>query len=123
MSALRALGIAHIAAGFLLLPCATVFGFMVAPLFALGPLWIAFLGFRLWNPNERTVSALRRTHAVSLVIAVLMITYGLFALGAAERSAAAGGGLLGGFGILPIVFGVLLGSLAGLSLFLARRQG
>ena len=123
MTTLRALGVAHIVIGVLLLPCAAFFGFMVAPVLALGPLWIAVLGFRLWNANDRVLSALRKTHTASVVMAVLMITYGFLALRAAERSAATGGGLLGGFGILPIGFGILLGSLAGLSLFLARSRG
>ncbi len=99
-----------------------LFGLIVAPILALGPLWVIVLGFRLWKPSARVAAALRRTRRVSLVIAVLLVWYGILALQAAERSAAAGGGLLGGFGLLPLGLGILLGCVSGLSLLLASHQ-
>lgn len=123
MIAFRALGVAHVLTGALLLPCAAFFGLIAAPILALGPLWIIYLGARLWKPNDRLLATLRTTHSVTLVIATLMVAYGIFALRAAERSAAAGGGLLGGFGFLPIALGILVGGVAGLSLLLVRRRG
>jgi hypothetical protein len=59
---------------------------------------------------------------VTLVVATLPCTYGLLALQAAERSAAAGGGLLGAFGLFRLALGVALGGTAVISLWLARRR-
>ena len=48
-----------------------------------------------------------------------MAAYGLYALHAAQRSAEAGGGLLGAFGLIPIVLGLIAGSLSMVSLFVS----
>jgi len=120
--AFRVLGVGHVACGALLLPASLLFGVVAAPVLVVGPLWMMLLGVRLWRPDPRAIAALRRTNQVSLVIAVLLMAYGMLALRAAERSAAAGGGLLGGFGLLPLGAGVVLGVVAALSLVLAGRQ-
>jgi hypothetical protein len=118
----RVLGVAHILVGLLLLPLATVIGLVGVPLLALPSLWLMALGVHLWRGGPRVALALRRTHMVSLVIALLLGLSGVFALGAASRSAAAGGGLLGAFGILPIGLGLALGGLAVTSLRIASSR-
>jgi hypothetical protein len=45
---------------------------------------------------------------------------GLFALRAAERSAARGGGLLGDFGLLPLGLGIVMACFSGVTLVMAR---
>lgn len=102
----------------LLLPFALVF----SPIAALAALWLLALAFRLWRPTPGAWQALRGTHAAGLALAALSGAYGVFALRAAERSAAAGGGLLGGFGLIPLALGVVLGSFSAATLWLARRE-
>jgi hypothetical protein len=55
-----------------------------------------------------------------LGFAALMIVYGVLALRAGEASAAHGGGLLSGFGFIPIVFGIAVGLIAGATLVAVR---
>lgn len=115
----RVLAIAHGLAGLLLLvPLTLVF----VPVGALGALWLVALWIWLWNPTPRAWRALRRTHYAGLVLAALSCAYGVFALRAAERSAAAGGGLLGGFGLIPLALGVMVGAFSAAALWLARRE-
>ena len=123
VSAFRVLGVAHVVVGILLLPASMVFGLPLAPLLALGPLWVAILGIRLWRPAARVKVLLWRTHVVTAMLAVLLCAYGIFALRAAERSAAKGGGLLGAVGLLPLGLGMVLGVTAAASLWLARPLG
>ena len=61
-----------------------------------------------------------KTHVVVPVVAFVMCVHGAFALRAAERSAAAGGGLLGADGLIPFGLGTVLGIKAATSLWLAR---
>jgi hypothetical protein len=116
----RILGVVHVIVGLLLLPVTMFFGLLLAPVLLPGPVWIVMLGFRLWRPSARVGVLLRRTHCVGMTVAALLCVYGVFALQAAERSAAAGGGLLGAFGLIPLGLGVLLGGTAVTSLWLAR---
>ena len=83
----------------------TLAGGLVAPLLLAGPVWAVVLGVRMWKRQPSVGRALRRTHAVFLAIDALLICYGVWALRAAAESAARGGGLLGGFGLIPIVLG------------------
>lgn len=62
----------------------------------------------MWRGDPTVIQPLRRTHYVFLAIDAVMIVYGLLALKAAEESAKRGGGLLGGFGIIPIAIGSVL---------------
>ena len=117
----RILGVVHVIIGLLLLPVTTFFGLLLAPVLLPGPVWIVMLGIRLWRPSPRIGALLRRTHCVGMPVAALLCVYGVFALQAAERSAATGGGLMGGFGLIPLGLGVLLGGTAVTSLWLARR--
>ena len=79
------------------------------------------LTWELWRPARRVGVLLRRTHFVGATVAALLCAYGVFALQAAERSAAAGGGIMGAFGLIPLGLGILLGGTAVTSLWLARR--
>ncbi len=116
----RILGVVHVIVGLLLLPLTVFFGLLLVPILLPGPVWVAILGIRLWRPSARVGVLLRRTHLVGLTIACLLCAYGVLALQAAERSAAAGGGLLGGFGLIPLGLGAILGATAVTSLWLGR---
>jgi len=87
-----------------------------------GLIWLGILGFRLWNPNIKILRALRITHFVLLPFAVLLITFGLSALRAAERRAATGGGLMGGFGYIPIIMELFAGALSVVSLWISYSR-
>ena len=65
---------------------------------------------------------MRRTHVVFLAIDALLIWYGFWMLQAAEESAARGGGLLGGLGIIPIALGIVLALFSVVTLVLIRRH-
>jgi hypothetical protein len=120
VSILRIIAIGHIVIGVLLAPVALVFGGILAPIFIVGPIWGIVLGARLWRSGAEVFAALRRTHWTFLAIDVLLVAYGIFALRAAERSAAHGGGLLGGVGLIPLGLGVAMASFSGVTLVVAR---
>jgi hypothetical protein len=115
----RVLGVVHVLVG-LLLPFTLFFGVPLTPLLACGPIWLMILGYRLWRQGDEVGVPLRRTHVVAVAVAALLCAYGPFALLAAERSAAAGGGLLGALRLFPLALGVVLGATAVASLWLAR---
>jgi hypothetical protein len=117
---LRALAVGHIAIGLLLLPVALVSAGILAPILLVGPIWGIVLGVRLWRSGAEVFAALRRTHWTFLLIDGLLVAYGIFALRAAERSAAQGGGLLGGFGLLPLGLGFVMACFSGVTLVMAR---
>jgi len=117
----RALAIGHIAIGILLLPLTLLSG-IFAPIFMAGPVWGIVLGLRMWNPRPETYVALRRTHWAFLAIDALLIWWGVWMLQAAERSAARGGGLLGGIGLLPIGLGIALACFSLVALVIARTR-
>jgi len=119
---LRALAVGHIAIGLLLLPVALVSAGILAPILLVGPIWGIVLGVRLWRSGSDVFAALRRTHWTFLVIDGLLVAYGIFALRAAERSAAQGGGLLGGFGLLPLGLGIVMACFSGVTLVMARAD-
>jgi len=96
---------------------------MVLPLIAF-PLWVLALGVRsLWPLSPRAIRALRRTQLVVIAWAALLSLSGALMLRAAERSAARGGGLLGGVGLLPLGLGVVVLALALVALLLLRTLG
>lgn len=115
----RALAVAHVAIAILLIPL-MLFPLPLAPILLIGPAWAILLARRLWRRDPAVIRTLRRTHVVFLVIDVLLIWYGVWMLRAAEASAARGGGLLGGLGLIPIGLGVLLGCFSMLTLAVAR---
>jgi len=85
--------------------------------------WFAVLGVRLWRRSPGWNSALRWTHAVVLAVAVLQLAGGWIAIRGSERSAAHGGGLLGGLGDLQVAAGAVLAAFALLSLPLTIVAG
>ena len=113
------LGLAHVGVAILLLPTALFLGVISMLIVIPGLIWLALLGISLCRPNTRVAVLLRTTHLVLAPFAVVLLAYGFFALRAAERSAEDGGGLLGGFGWIPIAMGVLAGSLSTVSLWVA----
>ncbi len=115
----RALAVAHIAIAILLIPV-SLFPITLAPILLMGPAWVILLARRLWRRDPAVMVTLRRTHLVFLAIDALLIWYGVWMLRAAEESAARGGGLLGGLGLIPIGLGVLLGCFSILTLVVAR---
>ena len=120
MFSLRALAIGHIVIGVLLLPAALLSGGLLAPILLAGPIWGIVLGVKLWQRGTEMFTSLRRTHWAFLLIDVLLVAYGIFALRAAERSAARGGGLLGGIGLVPLGLGIVMALFSGVTLVTAR---
>ncbi len=115
----RALAVAHVAIAILLIPL-MLFPITLAPILLIGPAWAILLARRLWRRDPTVIRALRRTHFVFLAIDAILIWYGVWMLRAAEESAARGGGLLGGLGLIPIGLGALLGCFSILTLAVAR---
>ena len=118
---LRALAVAHVAIAILLMPL-MLFPLTLMPIMLIGPVWAILLARRLWRRDPSVIRALRRTHFVFLAIDALLIWYGIWMLKAAEESAARGGGLLGGLGIIPIGLGIVLGLFSVVTLLLLRRH-
>lgn len=117
----KQLGATHIVVGLALLPMSAFIGIGVAPVLLVVPLWFVVLGVWLWRPSEALRGALRATHIVAAPFGVWIVAYGVFALVAAEESAEGGGGLLGAFGLIPIVVGVLTAILSVWSLVAIRK--
>jgi hypothetical protein len=87
--------------------------------------WSVALGVKLWRLSPGWDKALRRTHWVVLVIAATQVVGGFAAIRGAARSAALGGGLLGGLGEIEVALGSALAALALTSLlfgYLARPR-
>ena len=118
---MRALAVAHVALAILLIPVA-LFALTLAPILLMGPVWTMLLARRMWRSDPTVLRTLRRTHAVFLLIDALLIWYGIWMLKAAEESAARGGGLLGGVGVIPIGLGIVLASFSVVTLVLTRRH-
>ena len=118
--ALRILGVGHIVVAVALLPISMFLGIGTAPVLLAVPLWFVTLGIWLFRPSLLLRSVLRSTHIVAAPFAVWFCAYGVFALRAAVKSAEGGGGLLGGFGFIPIIVGLLSGLLSVFSLSLIR---
>jgi hypothetical protein len=116
---MRGLAVAHIVIAILLIPL-SLFPITLAPIVLIGPVWAILLARRLWRRDPAVLRPLRRTHFIFLAIDGLMIWYGAWMLKAAEASAARGGGLLGGIGVIPIGLGIFLGCFSLVTLALAR---
>jgi hypothetical protein len=115
----RVLSFLHFLVAVPLIAASTIFGVMMVPVIATGPIWLCILGTQLWHgPSPRVLTWVHITHLCSLLVAALLLVMGVFALSAAQRSAAHGGGLLGAWGYLPIAVGACLALLAVASLVL-----
>ena len=128
----RCLSLAHYAWGFLLLLVATYFVvgllrtlphlssgtvwtnlpgiLLLATSYALPPgslgFWMLVLGRWTWTARPRLRLALLITHGLLLMLGTLAVLAGVQAMYAAERSSAAGGGLLSPLAAFPLLFGV-----------------
>jgi hypothetical protein len=116
---MRALAVAHIAFAIVLIPLC-LFPLPLAPIMLIGPVWTILLARRMWKRDPAVLRTLRRTHVVFLAIDALLIWYGFWMLRAAAESAARGGGLLGGIGVIPIGLGIVLGCFSLVTLAFAR---
>lgn len=113
------LGAAQFVVGIALLPLSLFFGTVSMVFVPLMVLWMMALGVRLQHPTATVRAQVRRTRVVVLPIAVLCMVYGVYALSAAQRSAESGGGLLGTFGLLPLISGLVAGCLSLVSLWVS----
>jgi hypothetical protein len=119
----RGLSIGHYLIAVPLIALSTLFGLILAPVLAAGPVWLCVLGTQLWQgPSPRLCTWVRITHLISLFVSALLIVMGVFALSAAQRSAAQGGGLLGAWGFVPMIAGGLLALLAVATLVLVGPE-
>lgn len=119
----RMLAWAHIGMAALIVPMAGAFGLWFALVLIAGPVWLVGLGVRLLRPSPEAWTMARRTHMFAGPAAIIFGLYGIFALRAAARSADQGGGLLGAFGIYPLVLALGLGALSAVTLVLSWREG
>ena len=108
----RVLGTAHIAVSIILLPGNLFLSVFSLPFVLPLQIWLIILGARLWRTNCQCFKALRRTHLALIPFSILLLLFGVGALEGAKRSAEAGGGLLGSFGLIPITMGVFTGILS-----------
>lgn len=118
---IRILAAAHIVIALVLMPLTLAAG-LAAPLLLAGPVWAVVLAVRMWKRQPNVGAALRRTQAAFLVIDALLIWYGLWALRMGAESAARGGGLLSGIGIVPIALGCGLAMFSVVVLLMTWRQ-
>ena len=119
----RGLSIGHYLIAVPLIALSTLFGLVLAPVLATGPVWLCVLGTQLWHgPSPRLCTWVRITHLISLFVGALLIVMGVFALSAAQRSAEHGGGLLGAWGFIPMICGGVLAVLAVATLVLVGPQ-
>lgn len=119
----RILGWTHILMAVLLVPTAAFFGLWLALALIAGPVWLAGLGVRFLRARPEAWPLARRTHLFAGPIAIGLGVYGLFAMRAAARSAAGGGGLLGSYGVYPLSMAFALAALSAVTLVLSWREG
>jgi len=74
-----------------------------------------------WRLTPRAIRTLQIMDSLVIFCALLLCAYGWMAYRAAEQSAASGGGLLGGYGVIPLALGLMIGGTAAVSLWLLRR--
>ena len=116
MIVLRALAAVHIMLSILMMLVLVPFVLVLAPI----PIWGIVVGVRLWQRRRAALSALRLVHWCYLLIDGLLVGYGIFALRAGEQSAAHGGGLLSGIGLIPLGLGIVMACLSLIILLGAR---
>ena len=116
----RFLGVAYLVAALVSLTMTLIFGFLVAPVLLVGVAWLAAVGGRLLVGSPSAGLQARGTVIIAAPVSVAMCVYGLYALRAAARSADEGGGLLGSFGVIPLILGITLAAVSVLTLALTR---
>ncbi len=120
----------------LLLPIAAIVGFgtlhtltrlpfslvLIGVVITAFPMWILLAGIRMfWRLTPRAVRSLQIMDSLVIFCALLLCAYGWMTYRAAEQSAASGGGLLGGYGVIPFGLGIMIGGTAAVSLWLLRH--
>jgi hypothetical protein len=81
--------------------------------------WFCRIGWRTWRARPGWRAMLWRTHLATAIVGVCLVWTGFGEVGAAARSAAHGGGLLGGLGEIVIGLGLALVVIAGGSMMVA----
>jgi hypothetical protein len=81
--------------------------------------WMLVLSRWLWIGHAQLRSALFVTHGLLLLVGSLFVVFGFFAIAAAERSTARGGGLMSPLALLPFLYGLPLVSFALCSIVIA----
>ncbi len=81
--------------------------------------WMLILGNRIWKGTRPVRTILLVTHGILLVIGSLSVVIGVYAVRGAEISIARGGGLLSPLAWVPLIFGIVLVTLALPSIVLA----
>jgi hypothetical protein len=104
------------------LPMALILTVQLALPLALLGAWMLILARRLWSGRRPVRTALFVTHGILVAPGVLAIVIGIYALRAAEASAAKGGGLLGAWGFIPLGIGICIVALALPSVVLALME-
>ncbi len=94
---------------------------LFAPPTAIG-LWYAWLATQLFRDADAAQRDRRYTERFGGVLGVCLVLAGVAALRAAAQSAARGGGLLGGVGLLPLAAGVVLLLISAASFLIAARR-
>lgn len=85
------------------------------------PIWAVLVGHVLLSPTKVGLRVLRCGNLCCVGMGFLLCAYGKYCIDAAEKSAQAGGGLLGAYGLLPLGVGMAL-CIAGLSSLLILWQ-
>ena len=101
-------------------PIAIMLAITQAGSFAAIGVWIAVVGRWIWSAKANSDKTILTTHKIILAAGILAIAYGVFALAAASKSAARGGGIMGAIGFFPLMTGIFLSALALLSIFYVR---
>jgi hypothetical protein len=101
-------------------PIAIILATTQAGPFAVIGIWMAVVGRWIWLAEASSNKAVLTTHKIILAAGILAIAYGAFALAAASKSAAEGGGLMGAIGLFPLVIGGCLSALALSSILYVR---
>ena len=108
----KGLGAAHIFVAIILFPGNLFLSVFSIPILLPLQIWLFILGLRLLRAKAECFKALRRTHYALIPFAIVLVIFGAGALQGAKRSAEAGGGLLGTFGLIPIAMGTFTGILS-----------
>lgn len=99
------LGLSHLVVAILLLPVALVMGLLSIPVVLPGLVWLVLLGIRIIRNQRPVRGALLITASLLALLGGQLLWYGFYCLNAAARSAESGGGIMGSFGVIPIVMG------------------
>lgn len=96
---------------------------VIAPLPVTAGVWLVLAVVGAWAIVRAGARAARTVARGTLLAALALAAYGLFVMAMQARSAARGGGLVGGLGEMLVALAVVLGVLGAVALgLLARRR-